>query len=154
MIVNPMHASNGNTSSELASLLQETHLQIWFHSQVLQEKLAELSKFSGVVQDTAHACVLPLQRSIPALSTRLIQVVRLVSLGCSNSQIGMLLNLSESTIDNYRTKAMKLMDAHCSASLTRLAIKYGYTSLYDELTEEEVESLGRLPKSPGVKYQS
>jgi DNA-binding NarL/FixJ family response regulator len=71
------------------------------------------------------------------LTRRLVQVTRLISLGCTNFEIASILCLSEKTIDNHRQKAMQIFNAHNSAELTRAAFKYGYTDTEDVLTEEE-----------------
>ncbi len=73
----------------------------------------------------------------PRLSLRQIEVVRLVSLGCTTAEIGAILGISRSTADNYKTKAMELLGAGKAALLTRLAIKYRFTSPTDKLTDAE-----------------
>jgi DNA-binding CsgD family transcriptional regulator len=71
------------------------------------------------------------------LSEREIEVVRLLSLGCSIYDAAAILDLSSSTVDNYKAWAMKKLGVTKAALLTREAIKTGISSLNDRLTSAE-----------------
>ncbi|MCX4245195.1 response regulator transcription factor [Paraliomyxa miuraensis] len=60
-----------------------------------------------------------------ALSEREHEVLRLVSQGLTNAQIGAALGISAKTIDNHRTRIMRKLDAHSLADLVRHAIRIG-----------------------------
>jgi DNA-binding NarL/FixJ family response regulator len=71
------------------------------------------------------------------LIEREIEVVRLLSLGCTVHEAAAILQLASSTVDNYKTSAMKKLGASKAALLTRAAIKAGISSLDDRLTSAE-----------------
>lgn len=77
------------------------------------------------------------------LNERQREVVRLVSLGCINEEAGLILNLTPSTVDNHRQRAMRVFGTDKIQLLTRLAIKYRITSLKDKLTLSEKRKCGR-----------
>jgi len=79
----------------------------------------------------------------PHLTPRQREVVRLVSLGCTNHEIAAILGLAEPTIDNHRDRAMAALGTDKAALLTRLAIKHRFTSLKDALTPAEKRKSGR-----------
>lgn len=58
------------------------------------------------------------------LTKREKQVLKLISLGYNNKEIGEKLFLSHKTIDNYRTNLLLKFNAKNSANLIMLAIKY------------------------------
>jgi DNA-binding NarL/FixJ family response regulator len=76
-------------------------------------------------------------RRVPRLSRRLAQVVRLISLGCTNAEIARILYLSYKTIDNHRSRAMVLLGVRNTAGITRAALQHGLSSFDDALTLEE-----------------
>jgi DNA-binding NarL/FixJ family response regulator len=132
-----MFVGNDRATTDVVNRLNESYCRFLVETQQLRANFLQLR---DLVREAAASHARPRQES-PPLTARLVQVVRLVSLGCTNTEIGLILHLSESTVDNYRTRAMKLLDAHSSASLTRLALKYGFTSVRDELTDAERKAL-------------
>ncbi|MCG8450549.1 MAG: helix-turn-helix transcriptional regulator [Pirellulales bacterium] len=79
----------------------------------------------------------------PYLTPRQREVVRLVSLGCTNHEIAAILGLTATTVDNHRAAAMVALGTDKAALLTRLAIKYRISSLKDKLTLAEKRKSGR-----------
>lgn len=79
----------------------------------------------------------------PYLTPRQLQVVRLISLGCTNDQMAAILGISRSTVDNFRHEAKEKFGTDKIALLTRLAIMHGFTSQDDKLTESEQLKSGR-----------
>jgi DNA-binding NarL/FixJ family response regulator len=75
------------------------------------------------------------------LTMRETQVVRLLSLGCSNHEIAAILGLATSTVDNFRSRAMAKLGVSKAATLTRVAILTGISGLRDQLTAAEKRSL-------------
>jgi DNA-binding NarL/FixJ family response regulator len=71
------------------------------------------------------------------LTKREIEVVRLVSLGCTVAEAAAVLKLAPSTVDNHKSRAMGKLGTDKMALLTRIAIKYRYTTLNDRLTIQE-----------------
>lgn len=63
--------------------------------------------------------------SAPSLSAREIEVLRLVSQGLTNAQVGTALSIAAKTVDNHRTRIMRKLDAHSVADLVRHAIRMG-----------------------------
>ena len=81
--------------------------------------------------------------TLKALTPRQIEVVRLVSLGCSIYEIAAILGLAVSTVDNHKLGAMKAFGTDRSTLLTRLAIKHKITSLDEQLTVYEKRKCGQ-----------
>ena len=77
------------------------------------------------------------------LSERQIEVVRLLSLGCTVKEAAAILRLSPSTVDNHKSAAMARFGTDKLALLTRLAIQYKITSMKDRLTPTEKRRSGR-----------
>jgi DNA-binding NarL/FixJ family response regulator len=77
----------------------------------------------------------------PLLSTRETQVVRLLSLGCSNHEAAAILGLAASTVDSFRSSAMAKLGVSKAATLTRVAILTGISGLHDQLTAAEKRRL-------------
>ena len=69
------------------------------------------------------------------LTLRLREVVRLVSLGCTLSEIATILDLKPNTIDVHKNSAMQTLGVSKTATLTRLAIKYRISPLEDSATD-------------------
>ncbi|MBI3462830.1 MAG: helix-turn-helix transcriptional regulator [Planctomycetes bacterium] len=65
------------------------------------------------------------------------QVVRLCALGCTVREIALILDLSPSTIDNHKARAMAKAQVTNLAMLTRFAIQEGISPIGDALTAEE-----------------
>jgi DNA-binding NarL/FixJ family response regulator len=64
--------------------------------------------------------------SLPDLSERETDVVRLIALGYSNKEIATQLSLSVKTIDTYKVRAMEKLGLHSRAALVRYAIQRGW----------------------------
>ena len=79
----------------------------------------------------------------PHLTPRQKEVIRLISLGCTNEEAAAILGLSPATVDNHKTRAMRALGTDKSVLLTRLALKYRITSMKDELTRSEKRKSGR-----------
>ena len=77
------------------------------------------------------------------LTPRQVEVVRLISLGCTAGEVAKILGLSPSTIDNHKTHAMEALGTGKVALLTRLALKHKITSLKDKLTASEKRKSSR-----------
>ena len=77
------------------------------------------------------------------LTRRQFEVVRLVSLGCTNAEIGRILGVTSDTVDNHRTTAMGIAGVSSMPLLTRWAIANRVTSLKDTLTPAEKRKRGR-----------
>jgi DNA-binding CsgD family transcriptional regulator len=73
----------------------------------------------------------------PHLTERQTEVVRLISLGCTNEEIALILGIAVSTADNHRAHAMTALGTDKAALVTRLALKYRITSMNDKLTPAE-----------------
>jgi DNA-binding CsgD family transcriptional regulator len=80
---------------------------------------------------------------VAKLTQRHRQVVRLVSLGCTITEIAEILGLSPNTVDNHRLRAMKILGVDRATVLTRVAIKYRISPMGDQLTRTERRKSGR-----------
>jgi len=63
--------------------------------------------------------------SVESLSSRERQVLQLVAEGNTTKKIAAILNVSVKTADSHRTRIMKKLDVHETASLVRHAIRLG-----------------------------
>jgi len=79
----------------------------------------------------------------PHLTPRQKEVVRLISLGCTNEQAADILGLSPATIDNHKTRAMRALGTDKAVLVTRIALKHRFTSMKDQLTRSEKRKSGR-----------
>jgi DNA-binding CsgD family transcriptional regulator len=77
------------------------------------------------------------------LTEREIQVVRLISLGCTVEEAAAILKLASNTVDNHKSRAMAKLGTDKAALLTRIAIKKKISSLTDKLTAAEKRRSGR-----------
>ncbi len=77
------------------------------------------------------------------LTPREKQIVRLLSLGCSVKEVAKILKLAPSTVDNHKTRIMARFGTDKTVLLTRLALKYRFTSMKDKLTLTEKRRSGR-----------
>jgi DNA-binding CsgD family transcriptional regulator len=77
------------------------------------------------------------------LTPRQFEIVRLISLGCSNAEIARILKLAESTVDTHKQAAMKKAGVAKVALLTRWAIKNRVSSMKDTLTPAEKRRRGK-----------
>src|SRR5262245_18187817 len=107
----------------------------------------------AVPRDCPHQNFSLLEMKHP-LTQMQAKVVRLISLGSTTRQVACILGISTSTADNHRWQAMRKLEVHTMAGLTRTAIEAGITSLSDRLTPEELTKafLGcRLDDSQDVR---
>ena len=77
------------------------------------------------------------------LTARHLEVVRLLSLGCTVREAARVLRLAPSTVDNHKAEAMRRLRCDKLALLTRIAIKLKVTSMNDRLTPAEKRASGR-----------
>ncbi|MBX3433529.1 MAG: response regulator transcription factor [Pirellulales bacterium] len=80
---------------------------------------------------------------VGALTPRQREVVRLISLGCTDIEIGKILGLSPATINNHRSAAMRTLGTDKAALIARIALRWRVTSLDDRLTTSEKRKSGR-----------
>ena len=80
---------------------------------------------------------------VAALTPRQREVVRLISLGCSDVEIGKILTLSPATVNNHRSAAMRTLGTDKAALIARLALRYRVSTLEDRLTTTEKRKSGR-----------
>ncbi len=62
------------------------------------------------------------------LTTREIEIIKYISQGLTNTQIGIKLFISPRTVDTHRTNIMRKINVHNVASLIRFAFQNGLTS--------------------------
>ena len=67
--------------------------------------------------------------SMDILSTRELEVLQLTAEGKTAREIGNLLNISPTTVDNHKANIMKKLDIHDIPSLVKFAIRAGITVL-------------------------
>ena len=65
---------------------------------------------------------------LPRLSTRQIEVLKLVASGCTSAEIARHLNIKAATVVTHRRDLMQKLDLHSVAELTRYAIEHGLGS--------------------------
>ncbi|MAT70056.1 MAG: hypothetical protein CMJ58_11090 [Planctomycetaceae bacterium] len=80
---------------------------------------------------------------VAALTPRQREVVRLISLGCTDIEIGKVLGLSPATVNNHRSAAMRTLGTDKAALIARIALKYRISSLSETLTMSEKRKSGR-----------
>jgi len=79
----------------------------------------------GISEAVVNAYMSQSTPSPEPLSTRERQVLQLVAEGKTTKQIAAILSLSVKTADSHRTRIMKKLDIHETASLVRYAIRRG-----------------------------
>lgn len=79
----------------------------------------------------------------PDLTPRQKEIIRLISLGCTNQEMADILGLAEPTIDNHRSRLMAVLGTDKAALVTRIALKYRFTTMKDKLTLAEKRRSGR-----------
>ncbi|WP_425400425.1 response regulator transcription factor [Aeoliella sp.] len=77
------------------------------------------------------------------LTPREVEIVRLISLGCTVKEISKIVGLAVSTIDTHRGNAMEKLGVGNMALLTRMAIKHRICKLNEKLTPAEKRKRGR-----------
>lgn len=60
-----------------------------------------------------------------SLSTKEIQILKLIANGYTNKEMGEMLHISAKTVDNHRTHIMQKLDMHNTSGLVRFAIQNG-----------------------------
>jgi DNA-binding NarL/FixJ family response regulator len=88
-----------------------------------------------------------MKERVKALTPRHRQVVRLISLGCSLTDIAAILDLEPTTIDNHKQAAMRTLGVGKSTLVTRVAIKHRLSPLKDELTRSEKRKIARSKRA-------
>lgn len=68
-------------------------------------------------------------RSLDRLTTREVEVLKLIASGQTSAQIGRTLCISEKTVEKHRASLMEKLDIHEIAGLVRFAIKNSLVSL-------------------------
>ena len=79
----------------------------------------------------------------PYLTPRQKEVIRLVSLGCTNEEVALILDIAVSTADNHRANLMEVLGTDKAPLVTRLAVKHRFSSMKDKLTPAEKRKCGR-----------
>lgn len=77
------------------------------------------------------------------LTPRQVEIVRLLSLGCSVKETAKLLQISPSTVDNHKSKAMTILGTDKVVLLARLAMYYAITTPDETLSPVEKRKSGR-----------
>lgn len=77
------------------------------------------------------------------LTPRQVEIVRLLSLGCTVKETAKLLKLAPSTVDNHKSRAMEILGTDKVVLLARLAMWYGITTPDETLTPAEKRKSGR-----------
>ena len=77
------------------------------------------------------------------LTKRQVEVVRLLSLGCTVKEAAKCLGLAPSTVDNHKMAAMWTLGTDRMVLVVRLSIYYGITSADETLTAAEKRKSGR-----------
>lgn len=57
------------------------------------------------------------------LTSREIQIIKMIAEGYSNKEIGVIINVSPRTVDTHRTNLMKKLNLHSAVDITRFAFK-------------------------------
>ena len=76
----------------------------------------------------------PLKKQIAHLTSRELEVLRLIAEGKANKQTAAELGISRRTVDKHRTHLMEKLDIHETAGLTRCAINSGLIKYTARLT--------------------
>ncbi len=77
------------------------------------------------------------------LTEREREVVRLISLGCSDEDMANILGIAVPTVNTHRMNAMHKFGVQKATLLTRLPIKHRISSMKDKLTAAEKRKRGR-----------
>ncbi|HEX7586979.1 MAG TPA: response regulator transcription factor [Anaerolineae bacterium] len=59
------------------------------------------------------------------LSTREVQVLKLIAEGCTNNAIAQNMEITAKTVEKHRSNLMAKLDVHDTAALVRIALKHG-----------------------------
>lgn len=89
---------------------------------------SEITKALLTGETTSNAPYIKQSSLVNELTSREIEIIKLVSEGMTNSQIGEKLHISPRTVDSHRTNLMKKIEVRNVASLIRFAFKNGIIS--------------------------
>lgn len=84
-----------------------------------------------------------MKEKLAQLTPRQREVLRLISLGCSDGDAAKILGLLPATINNHRSAMMRTLGLGKACRLTRVAMKYRVSPSTDELTAAEQKRLGK-----------
>lgn len=84
-----------------------------------------------------------MKQRVAALTPRQRQIARLISLGCTIEEIAAILGLSPSTVDNHKSRLMKVLGTDKSVLIARIAVKHRVSPIDDKLTPAEKRRSGR-----------
>lgn len=84
-----------------------------------------------------------MKERVGTLTPRHREILRLISLGCTNAEIGSILGLAVPTVDNHRSELMRRLGVDKAQLLARVAIKFRVSSMKDQLTNSEKRKSGR-----------
>ena len=94
----------------------------YFNSDVTKALLFNKSKAKSIEKNKEKS---PLLND---LTSRELEVIKYISIGLTNTQIGENLFISPRTVDTHRTNIMRKIDVHNVASLIRFAFQNGLTT--------------------------
>lgn len=71
------------------------------------------------------------------------EIIRLLCLGCTNKEVGAILDIPPSKVEIHKTAAMEALGTNNAALLSDLAAKHFITKQDDRLTNREKRLTGR-----------
>lgn len=71
------------------------------------------------------------------------EIIRLLCLGCTNVEVGTILDLATSKVELHKTAAMEALGTNDAALLKDLATKHRITKQDDRLTNREMRLIRR-----------
>jgi len=98
----------------------ETYLSPPVSKQVIEDYINRLDKTRPVKHESG---------GYERLTPRQIEVVQLITEGCTTKEIAYRLNVSIKTVDAHRTQIMQRLDIHDIAGLVRYAIRMGIVKI-------------------------
>ncbi|MDX1453369.1 MAG: response regulator transcription factor [Oleiphilaceae bacterium] len=90
-------------------------------------------KISGLILSAMREATDSGPRKQSTLTSRQLEVLRLIALGKATKEIAFDLDLSSKTVETHRAQIMERLDIHDVAGLVRYSIKEGLISLDDEV---------------------
>jgi DNA-binding CsgD family transcriptional regulator len=79
----------------------------------------------GISQAVVDACLTKTELPVDPLTVREREVLQLVAEGKTTKEVAQVLGISAKTADSHRTRMMRKLDVHETASLVRHAIRLG-----------------------------
>jgi DNA-binding NarL/FixJ family response regulator len=109
-------------SRSIVGILESTERHVW--------RLDRIRREIAAAHDDALARVTPQARRAPTahrapLSSRQVEVLRLIANGYANKKIAAELSISIKTVEKHRQNMMAKLDLHDTAGVTRYAISTG-----------------------------